>query len=52
MPLFSRSKGPQDFVNNLKGALLQLEKNEKRYEKVCDLNYYFLFLSKFNSLGC
>ena len=34
MPLFSRSKGPQDFVNNLKTSLLQLEKGEKRYEKV------------------
>jgi hypothetical protein len=34
MPLFSRSKGPQDFVNNLKSVLLLLEKGEKRYEKV------------------
>lgn len=36
MPLFSRSKGPQDFVNNLKSVLLILEKGEKRYEKVAE----------------
>jgi calcium binding protein 39 len=36
MPLFSRSKGPQDFVNNLKSVLLLLEKGEKRYEKVAE----------------
>lgn len=40
MPLFSRTKTPQELVSGLKQLLLQLEKGEKKYEKVGYFNKF------------
>jgi hypothetical protein len=35
MFFFGRTKTPQELVKGLRELLLQLEKGEKKYEKVC-----------------
>jgi hypothetical protein len=40
MFLFGRSKTPQELVKALRELLTQLEKGEKKYEKVCFKDYY------------
>lgn len=44
MFLFGRTKTPQELVRTLKEILLQLERGDKKFEKVCIKYFWCIYL--------